>query len=109
MKLATKLKTVSENEILKARIVMDEKIILARGARHETVVALKHKLEEAQARLKSLREEYAKLKANVQIHSREAYLHLKAELELAKIEFRNAYEQWLVYVKNYSHIPQPAI
>ena len=107
MKLATKLRTVSENEILKARIIMDEKIILARGARHETVVALKLKLEVAQTRLKAVREEYARLKANVQLHSREAFLHLKAELELAKIEFRNAYEQWLVYVKNYSRMPQP--
>jgi len=111
-KLASKLKTVSEPEILKARISMDEKIILSRGARHETVMALRHKLEEAQQRLKSLREEYReeylRLKTNMQNHSREKFLHLKAELELAKIEFRNAYSQWLTYVKNYSRIRQPA-
>ncbi len=113
IQLASKLKTVSEPEILKARMTLDEKIILSRGAKHETVMALKQKLEEAQNRLKSLREEYRaeylRLKTSVQSQSRDRFLHLKAELALAKIEFQNAYAQWLSYVKNYSRLSQTAI
>ncbi len=113
IQLASKLKTVSEPEILKARMILDEKIILSRGAKHETVMALKQKLEEAQNRLKSLREEYRaeylRLKTSVQSQSRDRFLHLKAELALAKIEFQNAYAQWLSYVKNYSRLSQTAI
>ncbi len=113
LQLASKLKTVSEPEILKARITMDEKIILSRGAKHETVMALKQKLENAQTRLKALREEYRaeylRLKSSVQNQSREKFLHLKAELALAKLEFQNAYAQWLLYVKNYSCMNLTAI
>ncbi len=111
--LASKLKTVSEPEILRARIHMDEKIILSRGAKHETVVALKAKLELAQSRLRSLREEYRaeylRLRTSVKNQSKEKFLHLKAELALAKLEFQNAYAQWLSYVKNYSRINLNAI
>ncbi len=113
IQLASKLRTVSEPEILKARMTMDEKNILSRGARHETVTALKLKLEEAQNRLKSIRDEYRteylRLKTNVQNQSRERFLHLKAELALAKLEFQNAYAQWILYVKNYSRMSQTAI
>ncbi|CAN5618398.1 hypothetical protein BH10BDE1_BH10BDE1_09010 [soil metagenome] len=110
--MAKRLKKVSAEEILKARIAMDEKRILALGASHERVKALRERIVAAQARWKAIQVEFAKFKAskaaafNATTSSvSDAWNHVllekRAELELARIEMNNALTAWKIYVRTW--------
>lgn len=107
--LATKLKTARKEEILKARLAMDEKLLVMRGANLERVAQLKERIVEAQARMRQLREDYLQAKKNFQAKRRQMSGQMramwkeelaklkamrKAEIRLAKNEFNSAYGQW---------------
>ncbi|MCB0406546.1 MAG: hypothetical protein KDD51_17320, partial [Bdellovibrionales bacterium] len=62
-------------------------------------------MEEAQARMRTLKEDYRKLKASMQAQSRRHMLYLKAELKVAKLEFRMARAQWGAYFKTFKAVP----
>jgi len=110
--LAKRLKKVSAEEILKARIAMDEKRIIARGANMERVQALRERIVAAQARWKAIQVDFAKFKAErkAALHSgvsqaSDAWKQLlkekRAELELARIEMKNALNAWKTYVRTW--------
>lgn len=118
--LAHRLKRVSPEEILKARMAMEEKRIVARGANSERIRALRDRLLMAQKRWKEMQTDFAKFKIEFKTEF-QAYrdqkrrelgdwnlgeLQLKlrekrAELELARIEMNNALEAWKTYVKTW--------
>jgi stearoyl-CoA desaturase (delta-9 desaturase) len=103
--LAKRLKKVSAEEILKARIAMDEKRIIARGASRERVQALRDRIVAAQARWKEIQTEFKKYKNE---HSwNQVLVEKRAELELARIEMNNALIAWKIYVKTWLRA-QPA-
>lgn len=103
--LAKRLKKVSAEEILKARIAMDEKRIIARGASRERVQALRDRIVAAQARWKEIQAEFKKYKNE---HSwNQVLVEKRAELELARIEMNNALIAWKIYVKTWLRA-QPA-
>lgn len=95
--LATKLKQARKEDILKARLAMEEKHLLSRGVCADRVSQLKARVMEAQARLKLLREDYLRAKANFSARSAESRYRMKAEIKMAKLEFRAAYGQWRVF------------
>ena len=108
--LAKRLKKVSPEEILKARIAMDEKRLIAHGANMERVQVLRERIVAAQARWKAIQLEFAKFKAERQAALRagvaqagDAWKQLlkekRAELELARIEMKNALNAWKTYVR----------
>lgn len=108
--LAKRLKKVSPEEILKARIAMDEKRLIAHGANMERVQVLRERIVAAQARWKAIQLEFAKFKAERQAalragvaHAGDAWKQLlkekRAELELARIEMKNALNAWKTYVR----------
>lgn len=105
--LASRLKKVSREEILKARLVMEEKLLLAKGARQESVLQLKKRVEDAQIRMRNLKTEYIKMKISLRraIHERsDAKVQvkvMKAEAKIARLEFKAARAQWTTYVRAY--------
>ncbi len=103
--LASKLKKVSATEILKARLSMQERLLISRGACADKVCELKKSIEERQLRLKQLREEYNQLRktlsANFRSSSIERYQQLKRDLKIARQEFKDAYSQWMLYARTF--------
>ena len=98
--LAHKLRTVSQTEILKARLHMDSMRLKSRGYSHEKLDAFKDQVLRAQLKLRTLRDDYQKMKEQIQENSRERLLHLQTEMQLAKIELRFALKQWKTLVKS---------
>ena len=96
---AQKLKRVTPEIILRARLIQDEKKLTNYGLSGERLLALKAKVEIAQAQFKNIRQEYMEFKNRVNERSRERMLHLKAEVKIAKLEFKASYAQWKAYVK----------
>lgn len=103
--LVSRLKRVPSAEILKARLQQDQTRLAARGIPLERLQALKHNIEEAQRRLKTLGEEYRRLRATVQESSRRHLVHLKAELKVARLEFKFACRQWGAYRRTLRALP----
>ncbi len=101
--LTTKLKRVSKEEIMKARLRMDEQILLSKGACQESVLALKQRVEEAQIKMRLMRAEYLNSRRSIALQESAAkqIADLKAKARVANIEFRMARAQWLAYVKAY--------
>jgi stearoyl-CoA desaturase (delta-9 desaturase) len=117
--MAKRLKKVSAEEILKARIAMEEKRILAKGASLERVQALRDRIMAAQARWKAMQADFAKYKAEFAKYKEDrkaalsaavqtlpdvwnkVLLEKRAELELARIEMNNALTAWKTYVRTW--------
>lgn len=99
MGLVGKVKTFSKYEILIARMNADAHRATVKGSYDEKMAAMKVKAEEAQKRLKLMMSEWEKKKAEFKLQSREKYKVMKAELEIARLEFNVAYNQWRVYLK----------
>lgn len=101
--LASRLKRVSKEEIMKARLKMDEKILLSKGACQESVLSLKQKVEEAQIKMRDLRNEYLNMRRTVAFQESAAkqLAELKARARMASIEFKMARAQWFAYVRAY--------
>jgi stearoyl-CoA desaturase (Delta-9 desaturase) len=101
--LASKLKRAQHEEILKARIAMEERQLLSKGANSERLTQLKAQIFEAQQKLKALRETYMKSKLEAksqrEIRWKEVKRLLRAELRIAEIEFKSAYRQWRTFHK----------
>jgi stearoyl-CoA desaturase (delta-9 desaturase) len=89
-----KLKAAPATEILKARLRTDQQVLLTTGVSEERINALKQKVEEAQKRWKTLCEDYRVLKRSVQQSSRKHLVQYKAELKVARLEFKMALAQW---------------
>jgi len=128
MGLASKLKKARKEEIFKARFAMEEKIVfeqIAKGEHHHTfaerAAALKTRIHEAQTKIRHLHDDYLLAKKNFAQEMREKRAQLsadvraamrahlakmkqtrKAEIRVAKIEFKSAYAQWRTLRKDVS-------
>ena len=105
--LASRLKVVSKEEILKARLVMEERLLISKGACNDSVAALKKKLEEAQERLRHLKTEYHRIKLSMrrsppaEAPVAAKVIELKAQAKIARSEFKSARRQWRAYLRSY--------
>ncbi|MEZ0391857.1 MAG: fatty acid desaturase [Pseudobdellovibrionaceae bacterium] len=90
--LAKKLKRMSQQEILKARLHMEALRIQSKGYSEEVTQQLREKILSAQAAMKKLREDYRTASAD-------KLAQIKMEMELRKIEFRYSMKQWQAYLK----------
>jgi stearoyl-CoA desaturase (delta-9 desaturase) len=97
--LAKKLRRISQQEILKARLQMEALKIQSKGYSEELTQQLREKIISAQVSLKKLREEYQSMKNEVSSASREKLEHVKLEMEIRRIEFQYAMKQWQAYLK----------
>jgi stearoyl-CoA desaturase (delta-9 desaturase) len=122
--LATKLKKARKEEIFKARFAMEEKLVLEhikKNSGHhfatlsERAAQLKIRITEAQMKLRHLHDDYLQAKKNFGEKRAQmsadvrAAMHAKlesmkkarrAELKVAKIEFKSAYSQWRTFRKD---------
>lgn len=96
--LTTKLKRARNDEILKARLAMEERQMLSRGAPYEKIAQLKQQVLEAQKKLRQVHESYLAAKRDWQndLAARGGQWKelRKAEIRAAKTEFKIAYRQW---------------
>jgi stearoyl-CoA desaturase (delta-9 desaturase) len=97
--LATRLKRAQKEEILKARLAMEERHMLAKGAPAERVMQLKARIEEAQKKVKHLQESYQAAKRDIAVRRNNWRKLMRAEIRMAKIEFHSAYGQWRTFRK----------
>jgi stearoyl-CoA desaturase (delta-9 desaturase) len=92
--LASKLKEAHKDEILKARLAMEEAHMLSRGASAEKVSQLKTQIVEAARKLREMRDEYLQKKHRLELRSQEVRRSMRAEIRTARNEFQVAYTQW---------------
>lgn len=86
--LARKLKKISEQEILKARLQMEEIRLRSRGFSQEKIEQMRSQILLAQMRLKSLKAEV------LAASSHQRMQQLKTELKMARAEFQYSLRQW---------------
>lgn len=118
--LASKLKKARKEEIFKARFAMEEKQVLAHLQQphhvtlRERAEALRVRILETQAKLRALHDDYllakksfaekrAQMSADVReaMHAKLASMRKtqKAEIRVARTEFKSAYSQWRTFRK----------
>lgn len=113
---ASNLKRTPAPLILKAQLEVQQKTMLEQGASEAWVAALRIKVEEAQRKVKVLKEDYALKKADLRVayvqkkesmkqESARKISQLRAEIKLAKMEFRLALARWGTYQKRPQLIP----
>ncbi|MFS4458134.1 fatty acid desaturase [Bdellovibrio sp. HCB2-146] len=107
MGLASKLRQISNVEILKARLQAEAAVLSKHGFAEEKLQAMREKILEAQNKMKKLREDYEQFKvdaARKREEMREAYdlklAELKREIEIAKLEFQMGLKQWQVCMRS---------
>ena len=92
--LAGSLKRTPSSMILQARMAMDEKRGVQKGLSLESLQFIRTKVEVAQHKFRTLREDYRTMKRTVQSDARHKLDELKTELKRARREFRVALSQW---------------
>ncbi|MFP5518475.1 MAG: fatty acid desaturase [Bdellovibrionia bacterium] len=116
--LAHKLKTIPQVEIIRAKLQADEQRLISKGLFDEKLVTIRTRILEAQAKMKTLKEEYKTLKEEYQMRHQEfqsAYgtkwanmkrdlelklLEMHKEMEKTQLEFRVGMKQWKLYLKS---------
>lgn len=102
LRLATDLRQVRADRILAARLVMQEKRLLARAARRarvaaeweQLVVKTREQVELLHARWSALRIEYRSLKQAKLAEMQDRLTQLRAEMRQAHRDFKAAWQQW---------------
>lgn len=91
--LAKRLRRMSNEEILKARLQVEALRLKAKGFSQDRLDQLREQILAAAVRLRALRQEYENV-------SRERLAQLKTEIELTRIEFRYGLKQWKAYLRS---------
>lgn len=92
--LAKKLRRISEQEILKTRLRIDEFKLKSKGFSDEKLMTIQARILSAQESIRYLRNEIKQLKEEVSLASQVQYQQLKTELIVAKEEFKYSRKQW---------------
>ena len=98
---AKKLKTISQTEILRAKLQIEEMKLKSKGFSDEKILHVKEKMLSAQNQIKKLKDEYKKFKS--EFSSEEKLSQIKHDISQAQMEFKIYLEQWKFYL---SH-PEP--
>ncbi|MDG0815665.1 fatty acid desaturase [Bdellovibrio svalbardensis] len=105
--LATKLRQISNVEILKARLQAEASEMKKHGFAEDQLAAMREKIIEAQNKMKKLREDYEQFKRDA-VRKREelkdAYdlklAEIKRDLEVAHLEFQMGMKLWQLHRKS---------
>ncbi|MBO9666488.1 MAG: fatty acid desaturase [Bdellovibrio sp.] len=107
MGLATKLRQISNVEILKARLQAESAELKKVGFAEEHLHAMKEKIIEAQSKIKKLRDDYEQFKLDAvkkREELKEAYDHklvqLKHDMEVAHLEFQVGMKLWKMHLRS---------
>ncbi|MES3039179.1 MAG: fatty acid desaturase [Bdellovibrionota bacterium] len=96
--LAQGLRKISQQEILKARLQVDELKIKSVGYSDEKIRQLKEQILVAQVRMKTLREEYKRLKSEKNEAWQNKVVEIKRDIATAKMEFKVGMQIWRIYL-----------
>lgn len=97
--LASKLRKISEQEILKAKLQMEALRLKSRGFSALKIDQLRAQILQAQASLKTRNIEYKRLKKEATLASQRRLMELQIEIELARLEFQFALKQWKTFLQ----------
>lgn len=97
--LAKKLRRISHQEILKARLQMEAMKIQSKGYSSEVIQQLHERILSAQSSLRKLQEDYHLMKNEMRNASQEKLEFLRLEIKIRKIEFHYGMKQWKAYLK----------
>lgn len=107
MGLASKLRQISNAEILKARLQAESNEMQKIGFADEKLQAMREKILEAQNRMKKLREDYEQFKVDAgkkREELKEAYdlklAELQREIKIAKLEFKMGLKLWKIHLRS---------
>jgi stearoyl-CoA desaturase (delta-9 desaturase) len=99
MGLASKLRQISNAEILKARLQVESLKMKSRGFSEDHLENLKEKILSAQTKMKKLGEDYERLKSEFHDASIAKLEQIKTEMQIAKLEFEMGMKLWRIYLK----------
>jgi stearoyl-CoA desaturase (delta-9 desaturase) len=99
MGLASRLRKISNAEILKARLQVESLKMKSKGFSEEHLEALKEKILSAQVRMRKLSEDYARLRNEFHDAQVARIDMIKTELRIAKVEFKMGMKVWRIYRK----------
>lgn len=99
MGLAKKLKRISQAEILKAKLQMDEMRLRSKGYSDEKISQLKDQIINAQIALQKFKADYQLMKSEMQEASEEKMRQLKLDIEFMKIELRYSMKMWQMHLQ----------
>lgn len=104
IRMVRDLKVTPEYEIFKAKMMMKEKYLREKKVAHighaeKILENFKQKAEDAHARWSQLKAEYESAKHNFNVQNEERIRILKRDINLAKLEFRVACQQWRICLK----------
>ncbi len=100
---AKRLRVVSNYEILRARLKMEELRMSSRGFSTERLASIRERILTTQAAMKRMRDDYVRLKSEMKSVSRinewneasKAKLdQIKTDMQQKKIEFKQAWSEW---------------
>jgi stearoyl-CoA desaturase (delta-9 desaturase) len=94
MGLAKRLRKISEQEILKARIQMEELRLKSRGYSEEKLEKIRNQILSTQSSMKQIRDDIQKLQTDMSQASQVRAKELKVEWNLEKLEFQSSLKQW---------------
>lgn len=97
---ASNLKRISQETIIKARVVMEEKRLIREGIPAEAIHPFRIKVEEAGRKWKIMRADYLAMKAGVKERSQEKMKSLKKEMKRSRREFKAAWQLWIAYARH---------
>jgi stearoyl-CoA desaturase (delta-9 desaturase) len=100
MGLASKLRTISPVEILKARLHAEATKMQRLGHSMEVTQSLREKMLNAQITYRKLKADYCRLKKELQTSSHEKLVMLKVEMRKQKREFKTSMKLWRAYLRN---------
>jgi len=95
------LKAAAPTDILKAKMKTDQLRLERLGIPSERLCAMKKRVEEAQQRWRTLKEDYRRVRHSVQVSSGAQIVYLKAEIRVAKLEFKMSWRQWCAYRRTF--------
>lgn len=98
--LAKKLRKISEQEILKAKLNMDELRLKSRGFSADKIEQARNRILQAQTSMKAAKAEYHRIKSEASVASQKRLAELKIEIELARLEFKFALRQWKTFLSS---------
>jgi stearoyl-CoA desaturase (delta-9 desaturase) len=101
--LADKLKRVPEEEIFRAKVRMQKKILLEKknwkAEYLEAIESLRLRVEDAQQKFRAVKLEYKNWKTDLGNAGHERAEEMRLKVKIAKAEFRAAYRHWQLYTR----------
>lgn len=94
MGLAKKLRKISEQEILKAKLQVESIKLKSKGLSDETLAKIRNEILSAQNSIRNMRNEIKALKKDMSQTSHEKMAILKHEIQLSKLRFNLAMRTW---------------